>query len=209
MRVAQRRGRTTTEPGRPAPLGRRRDLLASVGLTIALVAGTAYARSRAEDTPPPPCGPAMTAGAGACRPAPVLLGLLAERGGAADTARIDLSRTGSLAASCPAIRPVANVDRNDAEYLPEGAPGSYVVEVVGTVVNRSSEAVLLHQASVRIDLPAGGVHDITVPDLAGVSLLPGTAQPWAAATIAGGLKRATVLALQYEWEDPSLNQCPR
>lgn len=202
---------------RPPSLARkRRDLLVSAGLTLALAAGMAHSAGRGTADMAPECTALVESPTARCRPGPEILGRLATRaadvgavGAVRAAERIDLSGAGPVSLSCPAVRPVATVARSDAEYLPGDSPeASYLVTVVGEVVNRSGRGAVIRGADVRIHLPAGGVQEIAVPSLAGARLEPGASKQWAVASVASGLKEAAVTSLHYRWADPSLSHCP-
>lgn len=193
---------------RPARHGR--DVAASVGLTLALVVATAYGPDGDRSGEASGCTPDAAAVRARCLPGPLVLGVEVDRGPGpgGDGARIDLGAD-PLPAPCPAIRPVATITRYDAEYLRENAPNvSYLVTVMGTVVNRSDETAVVRGATLRIHLPDGSVQDAAVPGLAGARVAPGTSLPWAAVTLASGLRQAEVSPLRYGWAKPSLRPCP-
>lgn len=197
----------------PSLAGKRRDLLVSAGLTLALAVGMAHSAGRGTGDAAPDCTAPVASPTARCRPGPVVLGRYATRasdGGAVSAAeRIDLSGAGPVSPSCPAVRPVAMVARSDAEYLPGDTPEpSYVVTVVGEVVNRSGRGAVIRSAHVRIHLPGGDVQETVVPTLAGARLDPGASKQWAVASVASGLKEAAVTSLHYRWADPSLSHCP-
>lgn len=197
----------------PSLASKRRDLLVSAGLTLALGAGMAHSAGRVTADVAPECAALVASPTAQCRPGPEILGRNATRasdvGAVSAAERIDLSGAGPVSLSCPAVRPVAMVARSDAEYLPGDSPeASYLVTVVGEVVNRSGRGAVIRGADVRIHLPAGGVQEIAVPSLAGARLEPGASKQWAVASVASGLKEAAVLSLHYRWADPSLSHCP-
>lgn len=200
----------------PSRASRRRDLLVSAALTLAVGAGMAHTAGRGTADLTPDCNALAGLPTSQCRPGPEVLGRYVTRApgiatigtiGAAE--RIDLSGAGSVSPSCPAFRPVALVARSDAEFLPGDTPEpSYLVIVVGEVVNRSGRGVVIGSAHVRIHLPAGDVQETAVPGLAGRRLEPGASKKWAVASVATGLKEAAVTSLRYRWADPSLSHCP-
>lgn len=197
----------------PSRASRRRDLLVSAALTLAVGAGMAHTAGRGTADLAPDCNALVGSPTAQCRPGPAVLGRYVTRApgigtiGAAE--RIDLSGAGSVSLSCPAVRPVALVARSDAEYLPGDTPEpSYLVTVVGEVVNRSGRGVVIGSAHVRIHLPAGDMQETAIPGLAGRTLEPGASKKWAVASVASGLKEAAVTSLRYRWADPSLSHCP-
>lgn len=202
---------------RPIGLGMnrtgRRDLLVSAALTLALGAGMAHSSGRGTAELVPHCTALVGSPAAQCRPGPEVLGRYSTRatdvGAVGAAERIDLSGPDSVSPSCPAVRPVAMVARSDAEYLPgDNREPSYVVTVIGEVVNRSGREVVIRSANVRIHLPAGDMQETAVPGLAGGRLEPGASKTWAVASVATGLKEAAVTSLRYRWADPSLSHCP-
>lgn len=199
---------------RPPSLARkRRDLLVSAGLTLALGAGMAHSAGRGTADVAPDCTALVASPTAQCRPGPVVLGRFTTRASDVGTVSaaewIDLSGAGPVSLSCPAVRPVAMVARSDAEYLPGDTPEpSYLLTVVGEVVNRSGRRAVILSAHVRILLPAGDIQETAVPSLAGARLEPGASKQWAVASVASGLKEAAVTSLHYRWADPSLSHCP-